>query len=731
MGNSMSFFPASRGRFFIVGATIFGAGLILSGTSFAQTDCNVIGQVVDSISGDPVSGAMISIDNTGRMVLSDQSGRFHFRDLKAGAHNISVARIGFLELGPIQLEISYDMPTTVFVRLQQKAIEVDAQTVIAKRPAPVQIFTQGNVTKLTFSPGTITSIEKLVELLPELELIGSGRQRSLRLRGSQANGVLLLLDGRLQNLALTSQGDLSTISLGSVTGVEIVKGGNYQLPGLAGSVNFTTAPPTFARASSFAERGSFGFESYAATLFTKRNGGVVGSIDLGSQSSRGDFEFLDPRHYWQVRANNHSHDRKAFLQSGIIRNNFSLLLKGRYFDRVSGMPGPIFQYTPYAASTSFERELYLLLRRRINDKFGVDINTGILSRTIHFNSPATPTNFIPYDSRFSERTRDIAVLLQSRSRIDLNSIFSFRYEALDGADNIRPGASFGRHSRNTLIAGVGLQSEIPIPFRLFRSSNINCGLRAENIDGSTFWGPSFTYRVNFDLPADPGFDISSFRSRRPPNLTDIYWKEDIFAAPNPDIRSEKSSGYAVGADWRLTKGQLLNFRITNFVTSYDDLIIWRQWGGDKFKPVNLSSAVISGWEMSLSSRPFSGPLIINWAGSIMEPLNTEKNTVYYHKYLTFRPLQSHRVTAEYELGALKIKISGRHIGRRFITEENTKHLPPVDPFDISTAYDLILRSLTISVSFNVLNAGDVQYELLERIPEKPREYRLKLQLSKL
>ena len=739
MGKTKSLFPVtwiprtSRGRFFILAAALATAVAILCPPSLsAQTEIKICGRITDFESGAPVEGATVTIDGIGRSVSSDQTGSFEFGGIPSGHYIVRAGRVGYALSDPITIDINSDLPFILNITLDPEPIKVGDQVVSAPRPEPIHTDRAGNITRISVRRGELKTIEDLVRVVPELELVGSGQQRLLRIRGSQSNAVLVMLDGRIQNSALVSTGDLSAIPLASISEVEVTRGGDYDRSGLAGSVNFKTyASQQEDRISSTAERGSFGRESYSANLDKSHKSGISAGIDIGSVFSRGDFKYVDPRGQAQTRDNNYFHDRKLFGQAGYSGQAFSLEIKGRYFERRSGIPGPVFQYTPLATSCEFERELYLIAKRKPGNGLAMDINGGILSRTISYQSPASPTSFIPYNSDFSERSRDMKIEIRRHGHVRLNGATSIRHETLEGADRIRPDASFGHHSRDIITAGLGAQASLPALNGFLKNSSANIGLRAERAGANTFWGPSIAAHLSFSLPARPAFDLALFRSQRLPNLTDLYWKEDVFATPNPGLRPERSTGYEIGLGFNRNSSWLSAFGITRFETWYNDIIVWRRWGGDKFKPVNLSAAIISGWEIRASIRPFSGPIEISWNGNFIKPINREQNTVYYGKYLTFRPIGSQRIDLDLGLGEFKISVSGRHIGRRYMTEENTKSLASVDILDISIHSTFGMAGLEIVPELNVLNVSDRRYEILERVPEKPREINARIQITRL
>jgi outer membrane cobalamin receptor len=727
MGKSGSIFPAalstwtSRGRMIFFGVALAALSLLICPRdSYSQSDIKIIGRVLDFETGAPLSGAVVAVAGTGIALSSDNSGRFFIENLPQGDYILSAKRLDYEAAESIPVHVDPETPAGITIRLRSRPMSMPDLVVVAtKRSRPVIEYV-GNITRIKLTPGELESIDDLPNLAPELELVGNGHQRSMRIRGSQTSGVLVLLDGRPQNSLLTSLGDVSRIPLEAVSSIEITKGGGNGSAGLAGSVNFITRPPNDgAEISSSLERGSFGHESYRAGISTGDKGGIASGLEAMSSFSRGDFQYTDPRDSTQIRINNYSHDQQFFGQLRTERSRANMSLNARYFQRAAGVPGPVLQPTPSSVLRDYERELYLISRVALGRDFALDITAGVLSRTIGYLSPATPTSFIPYDNDYSERTRDAGFRLARGGTLKIDGGCALRYESLDGRDHLRPASSLGHHSRHISSANLGFQYPVDGILGPFGDLIISGGLKGEYADDDHFLGPSGTVRANLRLPGRPGIDFTAYRSQRLPGLTDLFWKEDVFTSPNPELESERAVGFEIGADCDLDNR--LRVRFSRFETDYRDLIIWRKWGGDKFKPLNLSAARIDGWEYAVDLSARILPISVFSNGSLISPKNMEAGSVTNGKYLTFRPIGAHRAGLRIDIDRFSLSLNGRRIGRRYMTEENTKSLDPVYVFDLSCSQAFDISHIDFEFTFEVKNVGNRQYEILERIPEKPRE----------
>ncbi|MEE9553554.1 MAG: TonB-dependent receptor [candidate division Zixibacteria bacterium] len=720
------FIAESYSRFFI--AIIFIVLIFyLCIETRAQSEIKISGRVTDLVSGAPIPGATVAIDGTGRISTTDSDGRFYFTDLPTGKYTVTAKRIRFRQ-GGSEAVIDDVFTSSITISLARSPVIVRGQAVTKTRDDLFVVNRLGAVTVVDIPTSGLGSIAQLTDKLPELELVESGNRQYLRIRGAPLNGTVIMLNGRSINSTFDSRGDISTIPFGSVTTVEIVTGGDYKSPGLAGTVNFIT---DIDRKNIIvaAERGNFGFESYSAGGGFSFAEIVTVSLDTRGEYSKGDFEFVDPRDSVQIRLNNFNKSSSLYAGSKIKWDRSSVMISARYFKRTAGVPGAVFQLTPDALSESEEMELASGFERRFFGNAVFDITAGLNRRRAEFDSPRTSTNFIPYKTRFDEHARDIKIGFNSTGSVDLNGYYSIRYESLDGNDLIRPSSSFGFHSRTINALSLGMGYRFSILNRVIEHSVVTIGLREEWGDEGDFLSPSVSLRMNTNFPLNPGFDISFSKGRRLPDLTDLYWKEDVFATPNPELNPEESESFQAGADLKSDYAGTTELRLTSFFNRYRDLIIWRKWAGDKFKPVNLSKAEIDGWEMTFESIPFSGPLRLFWAASFIRPLNKEEEASHRDKYLTFRPIGTQTMSIEFRQKRFELKLRGRHIGACYTTEENTKSRPAVDLLDLEVKIKLDVRRVRSSLGFGVVNIGDIQYEILDRQPEKPREYRVKITLS--
>ena len=82
----------------------------LSATVTAQTGAALTGRLVNSLSGDPIPGATVQIDELGRTTMSGADGTFTFDNVPAGTYHVSVHSQGY---STRRTEVTVSVTTTL------------------------------------------------------------------------------------------------------------------------------------------------------------------------------------------------------------------------------------------------------------------------------------------------------------------------------------------------------------------------------------------------------------------------------------------------------------------------------------------------------------------------------------------------------------------------------------------------------------------------------------------
>lgn len=212
----------------------------------------IIGTVSSAETRNALQGAVVSVQATGKAVLTDNAGRFVLTEVSAGTVELVVSYTGFDDLTQTVV-VSRSEPTRLAIELKSSSIlKLEAYTVSTEREGNALALTQqrnaSNVKNVIAmdSLGNLPNgnVGELIAQLPGLSgtFDGEGNVTNVSIRGSPSSLTRVTVDG----LPLTIVGDrapnLHSFSGGLYEQVEVIKG---QTPdksagSLGGMVNLKT-----------------------------------------------------------------------------------------------------------------------------------------------------------------------------------------------------------------------------------------------------------------------------------------------------------------------------------------------------------------------------------------------------------------------------------------------------------------------------------------------------------
>jgi iron complex outermembrane recepter protein len=275
-------------------------GLATGGLS-AQATGTISGRVVEA-GGAAVVDAQVMLDRGRRGVLSSDVGTFVLRKVSAGAHTVSVVRIGY-ETFETQVSVQAGATAAVEVVLMPSAVALAGVTVIGSRaeleetrqqmrqipgavalvePARIRQTRQatfGDVLRLV--PGVFAQPRYGAADETQFSIRGSGLRNNFHLRG-----VNVLMNGMPYRLA-DGFTDFETLEMLNTESIQVYKGANalrYGGSTLGGAINFESKTGyTAAPLEVFAEAGSYGF-----TKAQVSSGDVFGDFNYYASYARTD-----------------------------------------------------------------------------------------------------------------------------------------------------------------------------------------------------------------------------------------------------------------------------------------------------------------------------------------------------------------------------------------------------------------------------------------------------------
>ena len=276
MGGTSRWFRASRGA--LVGA-LLAAGSLSIGV--AAQESGALEGTVTLDGGTPVHGAVVLIIGLGEVTLTDEQGRFEFRDLPPGTYEV-LAQREHLTAGRQTVVVAAGQVATASFLLELSPVHEEI-TVTATAVAESTVFEAFNAITTLDSFDLATNIQgtigEVLENQPGIakRSFGPGTSRPI-IRGFDGDRVLVMQDGiRTGDLSAQSADHGVSIDPASLERLEIVRGPATLLYGsnaVGGVVNAITPHETFLTSRADGLYGQVTTDVGSADTQTGGNGSV-------------------------------------------------------------------------------------------------------------------------------------------------------------------------------------------------------------------------------------------------------------------------------------------------------------------------------------------------------------------------------------------------------------------------------------------------------------------------
>ncbi len=535
---------------------------------------------------------------------------------------------------------------------------------------------------------------------------GAGQRKTVSLRGTSPNAVLVLLDG----VPLNGPGnavDLSRLPVAMFDRVEVLRGsGSRYGPGaMGGVVNLVSKSPDGTRVFATVSQGSFWTTSGTAGGSTELLGGdalalVHGLRSDGTFAYRWDDKPALEGNEWPLatRQNNAALQGGGLLRFRRELGSTRLDVMGEGLAETRGLAGPVQNPSPDASqdtgrgtlsartTTAFEHggELQLLGYGRLD------------STTLRSSPFAT--------RRFS----------QLESSMGLEAVYSVR--------------AFGRHRFTGLLsAGGDFLSEPSGRNPRWARGSVMVGDELSLFGGA--WMVDGTVRVDgagpfvvlspkvsttVFLPA--GFELraSGGQAARPPSFQELYVLQGTLL-PNADLKPERGLVADVSAAFRHDRGSA---QVTGFWGLYENLIAYEYYPPMLAKPYNFAAALATGLEVEGALKPTSW-LELQASYTFTATQNLKDDPRYYLKSLPYRP--RHRVTGRLSAGVEWLNGHAEVLAQseQFTNRTESLSLPARAFVNVGLSSTPFSKP-AFTVSFEVKNLLDVQSQDRDGYPLPPR-----------
>jgi vitamin B12 transporter len=442
--------------------------------------------------------------------------------------------------------------------------------------------------------GEAKGVAELVATAPGVAVSqygGLGHFSTVSIRGSTADGVLVLVDGLPLNTAAGGAVDLASIPRHWIDRIEVVRGPEgaaYGAGALGGVVNVVTRRPRGERGSAEATVGSF--DTYGAGLEGAAElGGAAVLAILAAESTGGTFPYrFDPQPTVPGNAlvdewrRNDGVRRAGLLtklaaSAGPVRlDALAQLSVGR-----RDLPGWPYALTP----RNWQEDARALLSLRAAAPGPLDGQLVAARGSLRLDRLEARIDPARVDQR------GVAGGLEVETLLERGDLF-LRLAASGEAESLRA-IGLGRERARLSAAAVASGEARAAGGRLRIGPAVRAERVGEHAGVSTKLGGSVRLAGPLALRASAG------RTFRAPSLSELYLTQGI-VAPNPELRSEVGTG----ADAALVLDSPFGFAsVGAHATLYRDLIYYEQATREQLKPFNSGKALARGVEAEVATAP--------------------------------------------------------------------------------------------------------------------------------
>ena len=273
------------------------AVLVAAGVAQAQVPSEVRGRVTDRKAGSAIAEARVEAADGELLALTDATGMFIVRGLAPGGYMLRVSAVGFRAT---TARVSVDNGRSVGVSVALDSLSVSLPTVSVRAARDTTSAGTTTITRATIVASGARDVGAILDQQTGLVVSrqgGPGGPATVSIRGSNANDVLVLVDGVRLNAPLTQEADLSLIPLAQVERITILRGAEaarYGAGAVGGVILIETRRPTGPTLSADALGGSWGDREGTVSAGVDVPGGLAGTVTGDRRTLTGNFPYDVP-----------------------------------------------------------------------------------------------------------------------------------------------------------------------------------------------------------------------------------------------------------------------------------------------------------------------------------------------------------------------------------------------------------------------------------------------------
>ena len=713
--------------------------LISTGFIYGQTKGEICGNVKAIETGEPLICVNITVDGTSFGAATDTKGYFSIKNIPVGTYEVTASILGYQKEKIAGVVVTTGTKTEINFQLKSEPIEMDNVTVTA---------TRGNnlVTDVPVSTSIITSAELEQQVSQNvgeaLESTGGvfiknygdlAGMKTISIRGSTDNQVLVLIDGQRLNNSQNSSIDFSTIPIDAVEKIEVVKGGHSALYGanaVGGVVNISTKSSKHEQKFSSDIKSSFGSNGIQIYSIdgTQQIGKIGYYLNLKHLKSDGNYKYENAQGKELKMENNDIKSNNLFFKVNYsFQHNSNLTFSTQYNKIKKGMFGTItypslnrrMDETISLYNLSFDRNIFSRLYLRTNAYYNKTDDK--------INDPDAWDESLKYSRH---KNKAFGWELQNRFILSKNIVLTYGY---DYRKDELESTQLDKQKRST--NSLYLQGELESRTNIIPLINKVILIPAVRYDDYSDVGSETSPKLGIVFSKTGGDVVTSLRgnvgkSFRSPTFNDLYWPEDYWSVGNPNLKPEIGFNYDAGSIVSYNKGDFAtNFEFTYFVSNLEDLIIWVPITAVQWSPQNVDKSETKGVETKLDFNLFNKSVNLNLAYTYMEAKNASKDSPDNGKYLIYRPKHKFDLGIGFQYNFFRLNFNHRYVDKSFTKSDNSIYLPAYRVYDISASVTPSVFNLKLLAKFDLLNIFDRRFIIVEDHPMPGRQVRFTIGLK--
>lgn len=573
---------------------------------------------------------------------------------------------------------------------------------------------------------------------------GIGGMKTVSVRGLGAHHTGVSYDGITLTDAQSGQVDISRFSLDNVESVSLTMGQGAdifqtaRMYASAAVLNIQTERPDFTNKpvslKAGIDAGSFGFFNPSLRYGQKltNNYSFTFHSDWVQADSHYPYQTVYDNAVFEGKRNNS--DVKSFRSELNFYSDWKksgqLNVKGYWFDSKRGLPGSLIYRNDYSSERLQNKNGFVqaVYENSLREKFAIKgLGKIDYTRTCYQDFHSSYPDGVKTDV-YTQREYYGSVLLKytPSSYVTVTVAEDFFVNTLDASIHTIPSPE--RFSSLTALAARYMNNRLTVT-----GSLLNTFIREKTGDSSRDedrkrLSPalSVSYRL---FPAQNLRVRASFKDAfRVPTFNDLYYGQALSKSLNP----ERATQYNVGLTWSdQLPGLRMDYlsvsadayynKVRDKIVAFPTMFIWQM--------VNSGEVNIKGADINISSHvrltdPVS--LLIQGNYSWQEALDvSDKDSKKYKHQLPYTPVHSGNMSITLENPWLTVSWLMTAVGERFSQAQNadSNRMKGYCEHQLSFSRDLSLKRCLLKLHAEIINIGDVSYDIIRYYPMPGRSFR--------